>query len=449
LGSHLLKQLGSVWLMLVCGLPPLHGEGLQSGEVPLHSSGELAFDVDIYQMKGGGDSTRLEICYTFDFNPAVRQDSLTLIIRLGLTSGSVRYAGLQERKALARAPAGGDALLRFVDIKKFSVLPDTLDLQLSIEDSARSRRGEVSARFRVRDFSRAFSIGDPVFLSSLHRPDGRADQNFLRSGLLMLPNPSRIYSSDNTTNALFYFEINGLPFDPARPGAYSLRYTVRDMIDREVFAQERADLPVTSANSSRVEKIPLQELAAGVYRLTVQLTEQGSGESVEAVRYFQLSGPKGEAISSAGVDEESVQKLFDQISWLVPREEKAFFNGLNKAGKAEYIVRFWLARDPTPGTPENEAMVEHFRRLNHAGQAFKGGLKADMARIYIQYGPPMEVRRMASTSYYASPVEIWTYGLNGSTEFVFVDRTGDGAYQLMHSNHPDEIANPEWESQIN
>ncbi|HOC90631.1 MAG TPA: hypothetical protein PKI90_13890, partial [bacterium] len=91
-------------------MPPLHGEGLQSGEVPLHSSGELAFDVDIYQMKGGGDSTRLEICYTFDFNPAVRQDSLTLIIRLGLTSGSVRYAGLADGGDLARFDRAGQGM---------------------------------------------------------------------------------------------------------------------------------------------------------------------------------------------------------------------------------------------------------------------------------------------------------------------------------------------------
>ncbi len=172
MGSHLLKQLGSVWLMLVCGLPPLHGEGLQSGEVPLHSSGELAFDVDIYQMKGGGDSTRLEICYTFDFNPAVRQDSLTLIIRLGLTSGSVRYAGLQERKALARAPAGGDALLRFIDIKKFSVLPDTLDLQLSIEDSARRQtRGGRAGRRGEKEQGQNQAARQDDFAANFVKPD--------------------------------------------------------------------------------------------------------------------------------------------------------------------------------------------------------------------------------------------------------------------------------------
>ena len=80
---------------------------------------------------------------------------------------------------------------------------------------------------------------------------------------------------------------------------------------------------------------------------------------------------------------------------------------------------------------------------------FKGGINSDRGRVYIQYGPPLEVSRQASPIATSKSSEIWTYSINGTTEFVFVDRTGDGNYVLVHSTHPDEIENPEWEDEVN
>jgi GWxTD domain-containing protein len=448
LGSHLGKYLLLCCALLVWSSPPLGAQELQSWEAPLRSSGALAFDADVYQMEGAADSTRLEICYAFNLKPNGQQDSLELVIHLDLRSSDHVYADQVERKVFARAPTQADSVLRFVDLKKFNLPPDTVSLRLSIEEPRLMRRGEAAAQFLIRDFRRSFSVSDPVFITSLHRPDEQSDRNFLRGGLLMLPNPSRAFSSQHADNALFYFEINGLPYDPSQPGTYDLGYAVTDLVNQEVFAQYHPGLPVASANSARVEKIPLQNLKPGLYRLTVRLLEQKSGQTAEAARYFQVASEKQQESLPAAADEKSLQRLFDQIRYIATREEKDLFNKLDATGKGEFIVRFWLARDPTPGTPENETMVEHFRRLNYAERAFKGGLRADMARIYIQYGPPLETKRMASNSYYAKPVEIWTYGLNGSTEFVFADRTGDGAYILLHSNHPDEISNPGWENEV-
>jgi hypothetical protein len=67
-----------------------------------------------------------------------------------------------------------------------------------------------------------------------------------------------------------------------------------------------------------------------------------------------------------------------------------------------------------------------------------------MAKIYLKYGPPMDVVREAASVKVNRPVEIWTYAIEGKREFVFVDRIGDGHYVLVHSNHLDEYNNPRW-----
>ncbi|HOC24080.1 MAG TPA: GWxTD domain-containing protein, partial [bacterium] len=99
-------------------------------------------------------------------------------------------------------------------------------------------------------------------------------------------------------------------------------------------------------------------------------------------------------------------------------------------------------------TPGNEYMIDYFARLAESQQRFKGGLTSDMARIYLRYGVPLDIERRTSNAGFSKPVEIWNYALNGSTQFVFVDRNNDGHWVLVHSNHPDEFSNHEWEKQI-
>jgi GWxTD domain-containing protein len=138
------------------------------------------------------------------------------------------------------------------------------------------------------------------------------------------------------------------------------------------------------------------------------------------------------------------QKYFDQVKYLASDQEKEIYWELSATGKQNFLLNFWKSKDPTPETPENEFMMEHFRRLAYCERKFSGALNSDMARIYIKYGSPMEVSREASTATINRPLEIWTYALDGRREFVFVDRTSDGRYVLVHSNHPEEYSNPNW-----
>src|SRR5260370_22437224 len=62
--------------------------------------------------------------------------------------------------------------------------------------------------------------------------------------------------------------------------------------------------------------------------------------------------------------------------------------------REQFVEQFWLRRDPTPSTVENEFKEEHYRRIAYANQHFASGIsgwKTDRGRIYITHGPPDEI----------------------------------------------------------
>ncbi len=60
------------------------------------------------------------------------------------------------------------------------------------------------------------------------------------------------------------------------------------------------------------------------------------------------------------------QKWLDEEAvYIITNEERTAFGRLMTADdqRQQFIQQFWLRRDPTPDTPENEMMEEHYRRL--------------------------------------------------------------------------------------
>ena len=83
--------------------------------------------------------------------------------------------------------------------------------------------------------------------------------------------------------------------------------------------------------------------------------------------------------------------LNQDVVYIITPEEKAAFKQLsNDEERDQFIEQFWLRRDPTPDTPENEYKEEHYRRIAYANEHFAAGIpgwKTDRGRIYIIWGP--------------------------------------------------------------
>ncbi len=154
-------------------------------------------------------------------------------------------------------------------------------------------------------------------------------------------------------------------------------------------------------------------------------------------------------------EERSLERYFkkwleEDVVYIITDEERDVFNKLTTPEEKEkFIEQFWIRRDPTPGTVENEFKEEHYRRLSYANKRFasgKPGWKTDRGRIYIKFGEPDEIDSHpvggqylrqpheggGSTATY--PFEVWRYryieGLGQDIEFEFVDRSWSGEYTL-------------------
>jgi GWxTD domain-containing protein len=86
----------------------------------------------------------------------------------------------------------------------------------------------------------------------------------------------------------------------------------------------------------------------------------------------------------------------------------AFKQLSNDEERDQFIEQFWLRRDPTPDTPENEFKEEHYRRIAYANEHFASGIpgwRTDRGRIYIVYGPPDQIDAHPSGGSFNRPME--------------------------------------------
>jgi GWxTD domain-containing protein len=142
--------------------------------------------------------------------------------------------------------------------------------------------------------------------------------------------------------------------------------------------------------------------------------------------------------------------LQEDVAYIITDEERTAFKRLQTDEEREqFIEQFWLRRDPTPDTVENEFKEEHYRRIQYANDHFASGIpgwKTDRGRIYIVFGPPDERDEHPSGGTYERPpeegggetttypFEDWRYryieGIGNDVTIEFVDPTMTGEYHM-------------------
>jgi GWxTD domain-containing protein len=120
----------------------------------------------------------------------------------------------------------------------------------------------------------------------------------------------------------------------------------------------------------------------------------------------------------------------DVVYLIAPAERTAFLRLAADEERTKFIEQFWLRRDPTPNTPDNEAREIHYQRIAAANEryAFAGnpGWKTDRGMIFIKYGAPDELERRPGS-------ERWRYrsieGIGNDVVIEFTD-PGTGDYRM-------------------
>ncbi len=142
--------------------------------------------------------------------------------------------------------------------------------------------------------------------------------------------------------------------------------------------------------------------------------------------------------------------LNEDVAYIISDEERSAFKKLNNDEEREtFIENFWLRRDPSPDTEENEFKEEHYRRIAYANEHYASGIpgwKTDRGRIYITFGPPDEIEDHSSGGFYERPPEEgggetstfpfqqWRYryieGIGNNIIIEFVDPTMSGEFRM-------------------
>src|SRR5437867_1402645 len=162
--------------------------------------------------------------------------------------------------------------------------------------------------------------------------------------------------------------------------------------------------------------------------------------------------PKDKARSRALEDaSKALKKWIDEdVAYVITNEERATWKNLKTDEEREsFIESFWLRRDPTPDTIDNEFKVDHYERIAYSNEHFASGIpgwKTDRGRIYIMYGKPDEIESHPSGGTYDRPIEegggttstfpfeIWRYryieGIGNEVLLEFVDPSMSGEYRM-------------------
>src|SRR5712672_3487695 len=142
--------------------------------------------------------------------------------------------------------------------------------------------------------------------------------------------------------------------------------------------------------------------------------------------------------------------LNEDVGYIITDEERTAFKRMATDDERQtFIEGFWLRRDPTPDTEENEFKEEHYRRIEYANEHYASGIpgwKTDRGRIYITFGPADEVDSHPSGGSYNRPMEegggstttypweSWRYryleGIGENVIIEFVDPSGSGEYHM-------------------
>jgi len=199
-----------------------------------------------------------------------------------------------------------------------------------------------------------------------------------------------------------------------------------------------------------------------------QAARQGPSSFFGLVNFFSQSSTQAAPPQRKGGDETAqrpittpYQKwLNEDVAYIITDEERAAFLRLQADEEREHFIeQFWLRRDPTPDTVENEFREEHYRRIAYANEHFASripGWKTDRGRIYITYGPPDEIEDHSSGGDYQRPAsqgggttstfpfQQWRYryieGIGNNVIIEFVDPTMTGEFRMtMDPSEKDEL----------
>jgi GWxTD domain-containing protein len=395
------RSLAGARLALACALAlgaagPAQAAAADAGPLPWRVGGRVGFTVDAAAFPDSAGTT-LDVYVRIPpgtlaalVRDAEGQARLRVVARLRSAYGGARAQ--EQTQEFAIEP--GDSVAGFGKVVglRFPVGPGSLRLLVRVEDvfsrkrtlaalvgrpAPESERVEGELRVSRAEFGRDLSDLEFVWTSQT----GGAPSSFQRGGRTLLPNPERLYGLFATGLQAAFVARAGME----KPWHWTAR--VLDAGGRPVAARE------STATATRLLQgcvvVDLSTEPAGAYDLELRVWQEGDAAPIVRRARFSVAWKEESWLRNP-------RDAQDEAHFLLGADDEEAFAAFSPGEQERYLDEFWAARDPVPGTGENEARSTFLRRVDHANRTYTRpglgkGMFSDMGRVYIRYGEPSEV----------------------------------------------------------
>jgi GWxTD domain-containing protein len=209
----------------------------------------------------------------------------------------------------------------------------------------------------------------------------------------------------------------------------------------------------------------LAGLPPGEYQLTTALSMDG--RMVQRSTAFAMAGlsetlekdvsqREADRVTDNGyfaaMTDRELDAAAEPLSLIGKSGELSVYNKkLSLVAKRRFWSEFWTRRSPTPGGARNLMREQFYGAIAYANEHFREsgrnsglGWRSDRGRVYARHGAPDEVLDRQQQGK-APRYLVWRYSRGKGRYYIFADRTGFGAYNLIASNDIQETGIPGWQ----
>jgi GWxTD domain-containing protein len=328
-------------------------------------------------------------------------------------------------------------------------------LEVVVVDSlVPTRRDSLYLPLAMRSHGSTVSMSDIELCSNIKQSDQQNDL-FFKNSLEVMPNPTLVFGVSSHPMMFNYSEIYNL--DPQK--TYSVKTQILGQ-DGKVVKESSKARKYGVKNAVEPGTTNVASIQSGRYRFRIFLADEAGVTITQTEKTFYLYNPhiqvtqvaaaSVKATELAGMSAEELADEFRRAQYIATDQEVRTFGQItSEEGRREFLAKFWsevengrLGRPPLP-------RMAYLQRVLAAGQRFRSmnrdGWRTDRGRILVLYAEPDEIERFPTSSE-SKPYEIWHYySIENGVEFVFVDRSGFGEYQLVHSTKRGELRDDDWQ----
>ncbi len=361
-------------------------------------------------------------------------------------------------------------LVDFLDVQRFIIQPGKYIIEITLKDlnATENDKSTLELDFEVPIPKGEIFFSDIQLVSAFKKTD--TPNQFSKAGYDLLPMVSDDILNPEMQELVLYCELygtNSLGVDEM----FLLTAHIAPRSGKTDIVESTRKLERRKAGEAVpfLSRISIAELKAGEYNIVLEARNKQNELLASAIhpvhRMAAISAlteleTSPEIIAASWVNRyNNKRELYEHIRSLRPiSQDKEIFTAENTminidevelSAYQQYFYTFWESRDRNDS---EGAWIVYREKVEFVKQKFatrnKKGYETDRGRVYLRYGPPVDIvdRANEPNSY---PYQIWRYYKAdkwNNVRFVFFDpRLTRADYDLLHCDFiPGELSTPQW-----